>query len=170
MSLETDLLKLSRKRNVDISVFKNAIVGRENEKNWFRKVSYLKDKNWKNFLVKDKQKIKDFIVNFQSVSDEMGIPVSEIKIIADRIQRGERECNRAKQEMIEANLRLVISIAKKYTNRGLQFLDLIQEGNIGLMKAVDKFQYRRGYKFSTYATWWIRQAITRSVTDQARIY
>ena len=168
LSLETGLLKLSRKRNVDISVFKNAIVGRENEKNWFRKVSYLKDKNWKNFLVKDKQKIKDFIVNFHSVSDEMGIPVSEIKIIADRIQRGERECNRAKQEMIEANLRLVISIAKKYTNRGLQFLDLIQEGNIGLMKAVDKFEYRRGYKFSTYATWWIRQAITRSIADQAR--
>jgi RNA polymerase primary sigma factor len=98
----------------------------------------------------------------------MGIPVSEIKVIADRIQRGERECNRAKQEMIEANLRLVISIAKKYTNRGLQFLDLIQEGNIGLMKAVDKFEYRRGYKFSTYATWWIRQAITRSIADQAR--
>ena len=168
LSLETQLLKLSRKRNVDIKVFKEALVGRENEKNWFRKVSYLKDKNWKNFLVKDKEKIKEFVINFNLVSDDMGIPVSEIKLIADRIQRGERECNRAKQEMIEANLRLVISIAKKYTNRGLQFLDLIQEGNIGLMKAVDKFEYRRGYKFSTYATWWIRQAITRSIADQAR--
>ena len=168
MSLETGLLKLSRKRNVDIKVFKEAIIGRENEKNWFRKVSYLKDKNWKSFLAKDKEKIKEYIKNFNVVSDDMGIPVSEIKIIADRIQRGERECNRAKQEMIEANLRLVISIAKKYTNRGLQFLDLIQEGNIGLMKAVDKFEYRRGYKFSTYATWWIRQAITRSIADQAR--
>ncbi len=168
LSLETQLLKLSRKRNVDIKVFKEALVGRENEKNWFRKVSYVKDKNWKNFLAKDKEKIKEFIINFNVVSDDMGIPVSEIKLIADRIQRGERECNRAKQEMIEANLRLVISIAKKYTNRGLQFLDLIQEGNIGLMKAVDKFEYRRGYKFSTYATWWIRQAITRSIADQAR--
>ncbi len=168
LSLETQLLKLSRKRNVDIKVFKEAIVGRENEKNWFRKVSYLKDKNWKAFLAKDKEKIKEYMANFNVVSDDMGIPVSEIKIIADRIQRGERECNRAKQEMIEANLRLVISIAKKYTNRGLQFLDLIQEGNIGLMKAVDKFEYRRGYKFSTYATWWIRQAITRSIADQAR--
>ena len=168
LSIETQLLKLSRKRNVDIKVFKEAIVGRENEKNWFRKVSYLKDKNWKSFLAKDKEKIKEHIANFNVVSDDMGIPVSEIKIIADRIQRGERECNRAKQEMIEANLRLVISIAKKYTNRGLQFLDLIQEGNIGLMKAVDKFEYRRGYKFSTYATWWIRQAITRSIADQAR--
>ena len=143
-------------------------MGREIEKNWFRKVSYVKDKKWKNFLSSDKDSIKDIVKKLNDVSQEMGIPVSEIKIIADRIQRGERECNRAKQEMIEANLRLVISIAKKYTNRGLQFLDLIQEGNIGLMKAVDKFEYRRGYKFSTYATWWIRQAITRSIADQAR--
>ena len=168
LSLERDLLKVSRKRSVDVKIFKEAFVGRENEKNWFRKVSYIKDKNWKNFLSKDKDKIKQYIKDFNTVSDDMGIPVSEIKVIADRIQRGERECNRAKQEMIEANLRLVISIAKKYTNRGLQFLDLIQEGNIGLMKAVDKFEYRRGYKFSTYATWWIRQAITRSIADQAR--
>ena len=166
--LERELLKISRKKNVDIKIFKEAFVGRENEKNWFRKVSYIKDKNWKNFLVKDKDKVKQYIGDFNIVTEDMGIPVSEIKVIADRIQRGERECNRAKQEMIEANLRLVISIAKKYTNRGLQFLDLIQEGNIGLMKAVDKFEYRRGYKFSTYATWWIRQAITRSIADQAR--
>ena len=168
LSIERDLLKISRKKSVDMKVFKEAFVGRENEKNWFRKVSYIKDKNWKNFLGKDKDKIKHHINEFNIVSEDMGIPVSEIKLIADRIQRGERECNRAKQEMIEANLRLVISIAKKYTNRGLQFLDLIQEGNIGLMKAVDKFEYRRGYKFSTYATWWIRQAITRSIADQAR--
>ena len=168
LSLERSLLKTAKKRHVDINVFKEAFIGRENEKNWFRKVSYIKDKNWKNFLTKDKEVIKQKISDFHVVTNDMGIPVSEIKIIADRIQRGERECNRAKQEMIEANLRLVISIAKKYTNRGLQFLDLIQEGNIGLMKAVDKFEYRRGYKFSTYATWWIRQAITRSIADQAR--
>ncbi|MDA9655129.1 RNA polymerase sigma factor RpoD [Pelagibacteraceae bacterium] len=168
LNIETKLLKLSRKSNVDIELFKKLFIGREIEKNWFRKVSYTKDKNWKNFLKVNKDNVKEIINEMVLISDEMGIPVSEVKIIADRIQRGERECNRAKQEMIEANLRLVISIAKKYTNRGLQFLDLIQEGNIGLMKAVDKFEYRRGYKFSTYATWWIRQAITRSIADQAR--
>ena len=168
LNIETSFLKLARKKNVDISLFKELFLGREIEKNWFRKVSYIKDKKWKNFLSSDKENIKNIIKELHAVSEEMGIPVSEIKVIADRIQRGERECNRAKQEMIEANLRLVISIAKKYTNRGLQFLDLIQEGNIGLMKAVDKFEYRRGYKFSTYATWWIRQAITRSIADQAR--
>ena len=168
LNIETKLLKLSRKSNVDIELFKKLFIGREIEKNWFRKVSYTKDKNWKSFLTLDKDNIKEIINELVLISYDMGIPVSEVKIIADRIQRGERECNRAKQEMIEANLRLVISIAKKYTNRGLQFLDLIQEGNIGLMKAVDKFEYRRGYKFSTYATWWIRQAITRSIADQAR--
>ena len=168
LNIETSFLKLARKKNVDISLFKELFLGREIEKNWFRKVSYIKDRKWKNFLSTDKESIKNIIKELHDVSEEMGIPVSEIKVIADRIQRGERECNRAKQEMIEANLRLVISIAKKYTNRGLQFLDLIQEGNIGLMKAVDKFEYRRGYKFSTYATWWIRQAITRSIADQAR--
>ena len=168
LNIETSFLKLARKKNVDIALFKELFLGREIEKNWFRKVSYVKDKKWKNFLSSDKEVIKGIIKKLSDVSEEMGIPVSEIKVIADRIQRGERECNRAKQEMIEANLRLVISIAKKYTNRGLQFLDLIQEGNIGLMKAVDKFEYRRGYKFSTYATWWIRQAITRSIADQAR--
>ncbi|MDA9559195.1 RNA polymerase sigma factor RpoD [Alphaproteobacteria bacterium] len=168
LNIETKLLKLTRKSNVDTELFKKLFIGREIEKNWFRKVSYTKEKNWKNFLKVNKDNVKEIINQLVLISDEMGIPVSEVKIIADRIQRGERECNRAKQEMIEANLRLVISIAKKYTNRGLQFLDLIQEGNIGLMKAVDKFEYRRGYKFSTYATWWIRQAITRSIADQAR--
>ena len=168
LNIETNFLKLAKKKNVDVSLFKELFLGREIEKNWFRKVSYIKDKKWKSFLSSDKELIKGIINELHHVSEEMGIPISEIKVIADRIQRGERECNRAKQEMIEANLRLVISIAKKYTNRGLQFLDLIQEGNIGLMKAVDKFEYRRGYKFSTYATWWIRQAITRSIADQAR--
>ncbi len=168
LSLETKLLKLARKKNVTTDIFKNAFLGREIEKNWFRRVSYIKDKHWKSFLNSEKNTIKETINNLLEMSKEMGIPSLEIKVLADRIQRGERECNRAKQEMIEANLRLVISIAKKYTNRGLQFLDLIQEGNIGLMKAVDKFEYRRGYKFSTYATWWIRQAITRSIADQAR--
>ena len=168
LNIETNLLKQARKKNVDIALFKELFLGREIEKNWFRKVSYIKDKKWKNFLSSDRDIIKAIIKQLNDVSVEMGIPVSDIKLIADRVQRGERECNRAKQEMIEANLRLVISIAKKYTNRGLQFLDLIQEGNIGLMKAVDKFEYRRGYKFSTYATWWIRQAITRSIADQAR--
>ena len=130
---------------------------------------YLVDKGHESYVISNGgRQVKNIIKDLNDVSQEMGIPVSDIKVIADRIQRGERECNRAKQEMIEANLRLVISIAKKYTNRGLQFLDLIQEGNIGLMKAVDKFEYRRGYKFSTYATWWIRQAITRSIADQAR--
>ena len=168
LSIETSLLKASRKYNVDSETFKTAFLGREIEKNWFRKVSYIKDKNWKLFLTSEKDEIKNKLGLLLEVSRDMGIPITELKVLADRIQRGERECNRAKQEMIEANLRLVISIAKKYTNRGLQFLDLIQEGNIGLMKAVDKFEYRRGYKFSTYATWWIRQAITRSIADQAR--
>ncbi len=168
LNIETGFLKLAKKRNVDTELFKKLFLGREIEKNWFRKVSYTKDKNWKKFLSQEKDKIKSILKELADISDDMDIPVSEVKVIADRIQRGERECNRAKQEMIEANLRLVISIAKKYTNRGLQFLDLIQEGNIGLMKAVDKFEYRRGYKFSTYATWWIRQAITRSIADQAR--
>ena len=114
---------------------------------------------------KDFAEIRDRLVEF---SKKIGISVGEFKRLVSRIQKGERESRIAKKEMVEANLRLVISIAKKYTNRGLQFLDLIQEGNIGLMKAVDKFEYRRGYKFSTYATWWIRQAITRSIADQAR--
>ena len=111
---------------------------------------------------------KEIREDIADIIHQVDLPVSEFKRIVEKVQKGERDSNRAKAEMIEANLRLVISIAKKYTNRGLQFLDLIQEGNIGLMKAVDKFEYRRGYKFSTYATWWIRQAITRSIADQAR--
>ena len=125
-------------------------------------------KKWERFTEREADKIEAIRGEIQMVAQEIGIPIDDYRKIVQRVQKGEREARIAKKEMVEANLRLVISIAKKYTNRGLQFLDLIQEGNIGLMKAVDKFEYRRGYKFSTYATWWIRQAITRSIADQAR--
>ena len=123
---------------------------------------------WKQFFTKNKEEFKNIRERLIEISHKLGISVTDFKKLVSRVQKGEKESRIAKKEMVEANLRLVISIAKKYTNRGLQFLDLIQEGNIGLMKAVDKFEYRRGYKFSTYATWWIRQAITRSIADQAR--
>jgi len=123
---------------------------------------------WKEFFSKNKDQFKNIRERLIEISHKLGISVTDFKKLVSRVQKGEKESRIAKKEMVEANLRLVISIAKKYTNRGLQFLDLIQEGNIGLMKAVDKFEYRRGYKFSTYATWWIRQAITRSIADQAR--
>jgi RNA polymerase primary sigma factor len=143
-------------------------MGNELETNWPRRVSRLKEKGWKDFVKTRREEIKEIRYGIAEISVITSLDVSEFRRIVSAVQKGEREAARAKKEMIEANLRLVISIAKKYTNRGLQFLDLIQEGNIGLMKAVDKFEYRRGYKFSTYATWWIRQAITRSIADQAR--
>jgi len=134
----------------------------------FDRISRLAAKGWRNFVAKEKDKIRQYRHDIQVLAGETGLDIGEFRKIVQMVQKGEREARQAKKEMVEANLRLVIFIAKKYTNRGLQFLDLIQEGNIGLMKAVDKFEYRRGYKFATYATWWIRQAMSRSIAEQAR--
>jgi RNA polymerase primary sigma factor len=168
MMLEGKLLRLAETRKIQRKVFIEAYIGSELDPSWLKKVSARPEKGWKDFATKDKSDIDEIRGEIGTLAEAVGLDIGEFKRMIIAVQKGERETNKAKKEMIEANLRLVISIAKKYTNRGLQFLDLIQEGNIGLMKAVDKFEYRRGYKFSTYATWWIRQAITRSIADQAR--